>query len=152
VFPDDRWNARDRFLDERELALASRERLLDARQTRLTSLEDELTARRHRLDEREHLLAQREAAAEQREHDAGLRAARADSRELNATARERLLDERDAAEAGALSDPIGRIEQAFAREVARLDRSDEFLERSRAAVQRAQDRLEALRRTRPDGP
>ena len=57
------------------------------------------------------------------------------------------------AEAGDPLDPLDRIEQAFAREVSRLDRSDDFLERSRAAVQRAQDRLEALRHSnRPDAP
>lgn len=153
MFPDDRWNARARLLDERELGLDSRERLLDARQTRLTSLEEALTARRRQLDQRERALAEREAAAELREQDANERDARADGRELGATARERLLDERDAGELGAPYDPIGRIEEAFAREVSRLDRSDEFLERSRAAVQRAQDRLEALRQTaRPDSP
>ncbi|MEU4243334.1 hypothetical protein [Actinoplanes sp. NPDC026619] len=140
VFPDERWNERDRYLNEREQKLDARERLLDAREQRLAAVEAETTARRRAVEERE-------VAAEQRGRRADERDAIADSREMNAGARERLLDERDAGDHEP-SDPLNQIQGAFAREVARLDRSDAFLERSRDAVQRAQARLDALRAER----
>jgi hypothetical protein len=69
----------------------------------------------------------------------------ADAREVQQTAREHMLDERDGRKDETSADPLDRIEGAFAREAARLDRSDAFLQRSRDAVTRAQVRLDALR-------
>jgi hypothetical protein len=145
VFPDDEWNARNRHLGERRQEVDARERLLDAREQRLTGLEAALDERRAALDAREKQIAERDVTVARREQVADERDAVADRRELIASARERLLDERSAAELTDWRDPGEQIEEAFAREVARLDRSDAFLKRSREAVKRAQTRLDALR-------
>jgi uncharacterized protein (DUF3084 family) len=148
VFPDDRWNERDRYLAERERKLDARERLLEAREQRLSGLQESLNARRTAAEHRERLVAEREVAAEERGRRADERDAIADGREVNASDRERLLDERDqhtGDDETPRPDPLERIQGAFTREIARLDRSDAFLERSRDAVQRAQSRLDALR-------
>jgi hypothetical protein len=143
MFPDDEWRVRDRLLDEREQEL-------DAREQRLSDLDRDLTARQHELAGREGLVAEREVAAEERERVANEREAVADGREQQATARERVLDRRAVTHEPGRPDPVGRIEEAFAREVSRLDRSDAFLQRSREAVQRAQARLDSLRAAKRD--
>ena len=127
--------------------------MLDAQEQQLVTLDMTLTARSDELDQRERLIVQREVAAERREQTANEREAIADSREQHATARERLLDRRAAADTPRQADPMVQIEEAFAREVSHLERSDAFLRRSREAVQRAQARLDVLRRAAtPDEP
>jgi hypothetical protein len=122
---------------------SEREHQLDARERRLADLEREFAVRLQRLEERE-------IAAELREQRANERESLADRREHDALVRERSLDQRDARPSPGPADPGERMDEAFAREVARLDRSDAFLERSRAAVKRAQDRLDSLRAIRND--
>ncbi|HWS31654.1 MAG TPA: hypothetical protein VN408_02810 [Actinoplanes sp.] len=143
--PDDQRNARDSYFDDRKQKLDARERLLDAREHRLTFLEQQVTERADRLDEQERVFAERELGAEQRDRTADERDAIADTRDQHATTRERALDGRAATNDPARTDPMDQIQGTFAREVARLDRSDAFLHRSRDAVQRAQERLDKLR-------
>ena len=109
--------------------------------------EDVDTEKKAQLEERERRLLDREEGADLRDRRADQRERAADRREESANQRETTADEREVAlDADAkeqLSRPIdrvGRIEGLLGRAAARTDRSNQFLGRSREAVQRGLDR------------
>ena len=118
--------------------------------------DDVMRARAAELDERERRLAERERAADLRDARADARERRADRREMQADSREAAANERerhlDGEATGDRPDPIDRFQESVGRTSARTDRSNEFLERSREAVQRGVDRIDRLRRGSDGSP
>ena len=108
------------------------------------------------LDERERRVAERERAADLRDARADARERRADRREMAADSREIAANERERRLDGdappGRPDPMDRFQESVGRTSARTDRSNEFLERSREAVQRGVDRIDRLRRATDGTP
>jgi hypothetical protein len=125
---------------DRHRELDAREGLLDAREEQLRTLEAALRRHAQELEALAEAVAAREAAVEQREQLAV---------EREAADRDRVQPRSGTSGSAAALDGM---QEAFAREVARLERSDDFLNRSREAVRKAQSRLDALREAREHPP
>jgi hypothetical protein len=110
--------------------------------------EDRRRVRSADLEARERQVEARERAADERDRRADERERAADRRELEANAREAAQTERERlfdSEARGPVDPIDRFRGSIERTSAKTDRSNDFLHRSRAAVQRGVDRMDRLR-------